>query len=308
MSWLSKLTEKHLLIVGLALVGGVVFTNEIINFSYLSTWFLGLIFFFSSLKIDLKKVGQYLHDPYMLIVVNLMMLIVLPIIVFLVMNFVFPSLALAFLLLAVMPSGMTSPLLSEISGGNQGLALVLAVTTSLLAPLTVPFVIKFMVGTTVAVSFADMFYLLAIVIYVPFILAQIVKYLWNDLVIKIEPELKPVSVLLLGLLILVVVSKQAMTIMEGFSQGGIAFIYLGALFLFFIVLHVIGYFAVFWKKMEDRLTIVVCLTYMNFTLAIELANNFFTEPNVIIPVVLAVIPWSLMFVPYKYWVGRALNN
>ena len=39
---------------------------------------------------------------------------------------------------------------------------------------------------------------------------------------------------------------------------------------------------------------------MNFTLAIELVNEFFSEPEIIVPVVLSIVPWTIIFIPFKH--------
>ncbi|MFC1775414.1 bile acid:sodium symporter family protein [Patescibacteria group bacterium] len=296
---IRKFTENHFIIVGLALVLGVLYGNYLAQYAYLSTTLLAAIFFLSSLKIDLKKVRQYLGDKLVLAIVNIFMLFILPVAVYYVTNAIYPTLAIAFLLLAAMPAGMTAPLLAEISGGKQSLALVLTVTTSLLAPITAPFIIKTVAGAQVDVSFWAMFTTLAIVIYIPFIFAQIIKRFWQRAIDKVAISFKPISVILLGLLIMVVIAKQSDAIMAGFKNGDESIIYLAALFIFFLILHLLGHFAIFWKKRDERITITVCLTYMNFTLAIELANKFFTEPNIVIPVVFSVIPWAIMLIPYK---------
>ncbi len=296
---IRKFTENHFIIVGLALVLGIYFGEYFAQYAYLSTTLLASIFFLSSLKIDLKKVHEYMNDKLMLVVVNIFMLLLLPIIVYYSTILIYPTLAIAFLLLAAMPAGMTAPLLAEISGGKQSLALVLTVTTSLLAPITAPFIIKAVAGASVDVSFWAMFITLATVIYIPFIFAQIIKHFWQPAIDKVSVSFKPISVIFLGLLIMVVIAKQSDTIISGFQNGGDSIIYLIALFIFFFILHLLGYFTLFWKNHQDKITITVCLTYMNFTLAIELANKFFTEPNVIIPIVLSVIPWAIMLIPYK---------
>lgn len=44
--------------------------------------------------------------------------------------------------------------------------------------------------------------------------------------------------------------------------------------------------------------------YSTIFLAIYLVGQFFTEPNIVIPVVLSVLPWSLLIIPYKYLVNK----
>ncbi|MCG2695211.1 bile acid:sodium symporter, partial [Candidatus Parcubacteria bacterium] len=292
--------ESHYIVIGLAFIVGLFYSEMVLWMANWSTFFLALIFFLSSLKIDLKEVKKFFSDIPLLLLVNIFALFVLPIFVYYLFNLLWPSMAVAFLILSAMPVGMTAPLLAEISGGRQSMALVLTVTTSLLAPITVPLIIEVLAGASITVSFWDMFILLATVIYVPFILAQIVKKYWQGAINKTEHSFKYISVILLGLLVVVIVAKQSDIILGGFSN----WLYIELLFAFFITLHIFGYFVVFWKKKKDRLTVSVCLTYMNFTLAIELVNNFFTEPNILIPVVFSVIPWAIIFIPFKYWANR----
>ena len=169
--------ESHYIIIGLAFFVGLLYPDNILWASPYTTFILAVIFFLSALKIDLKKVLRQLNDKTTLLIINIFLLFLLPAIVYYTFGLFYPSLVVAFLILAAMPIGMTTPLLTEIAGGRQSLALVLTVTTSLLAPLTAPFVIKFLAGTSIEVDVLGMFTLLAMVIYLPFIIAQFFKYL-----------------------------------------------------------------------------------------------------------------------------------
>ncbi len=296
---LDKFIDSYFLIILASLLLGVIFSGQTVFLAQYSTLFLGTIFFLSALKIDLKEVVKYFDDKKMIVVANIFMLIVLPIAVYYLTSAIFPSLAMAFLILAAMPTGMTAPLLAEVVGGKQSLALIFTISTSLLAPITVPAVIKLVGGADVAVSFFDMFISLAKVIFIPFILANIAKYFWDDTVEKISYTFKSISVIFLSLLIIGIVAKQADAIIDGLF-GGESLLYLVLLFIFFGILHILGYFAVFWRKKPDRITITVCLTYMNFTLAIYLVDKFFEDPYIVVPVVLSVLPWSILLIPFRY--------
>ena len=297
------LSQSYVFVLIASLAIGVGFHSRVVFLAPYSTLFLAIIFFLSALKINLKESFRYLSDKKMLFSVNVFMLLILPVIVYFATEFIYPSLALPFMILAAMPSGMTSPFLSEISGGTQSLALVFTVSTSLLAPITVPLIIGVLAGTEVSVGFLTMFLSLAKVIFIPFILAHIVKYFWEEKVRVITKNSRPVSMILLGLLIVGIVAKQADAILSSI-QGGTSFIYLIGLFILFIAFHVFGYFLVFWRNKKDRVTITVCLTYLNFTLAVYLADQFFKEPHILIPIVLSVLPWSILLIPFKYFVKR----
>lgn len=294
---LAQLLESYVLILFIALFVGLVFADAIAPISAYGPFLLAAIFFVSALKIDFKEVRRCFRDPWMIIVTNVIMLLVFPTLIYGLSLAVLPQYAIAFLILAAMPCGMTCPLLAEVTGGKQDLALVLTVTTSLLAPLTIPLILGFFAGSEVAVSFSSMFMTLFEVVILPIALANIVKALWDKKISAASYAFKPVSITLLGLLIMGIVAKQAHTILE--ALRGSFLISLVALFFLFAFFHLIGYVATPWRPRPDRLTVSVCLTYMNFTLAIFLVGEFFTDSNIVVPVILSTLPWSLMIVPYK---------
>jgi BASS family bile acid:Na+ symporter len=291
------------LIVGLAITIGLMFSHQVKILSDYGQILLMAICFLSALKLDLKSIKSSLKDGKMLLVANILMLFVFPIAVYYVTLLVLPQFAVAFMLLASMPSGMTSPLLSEVSGGRQELALIITASTSLLAPFSIPFVIHLLVGSFVTVSFSSMIVSLAKVMILPIILAMIVRPMLIDSIKKSFFAFKPISLLLLGLLITGIVGKQSTAIMDAFHGG--AFLWsLIALFALFVVFHIVGYFAIPWRDRVDRITMSICLTYMNFTLAIFLVGQYFTDPNIVIPVILSTIPWSLMVIPFSWMVKK----
>ncbi len=267
-------------------------------------WFIAAIFFFSSLKVDGAKVLKQLTDIRMLFVSTAMMLFIFPALVYWVLSALGSPLALPFLILAALPAGMTSPLLVELAGGRPSLAMVITTVTSLLAPFTIPIVIKLLAGTVVKVSVGAMMLSLAKVIFIPFFLAQLVRHTVSEQKIGAAAFLfKPISVLLLGMLIAGVVARQSAPVIAGIYDGT-TFVLVCELTLFFITLHILGYFSLFWRDSRDKVTASICLTYMNFTLGILLADQYFNIPSVVIPVVLAVVPWALLFVPFRYTVAR----
>ncbi len=110
------------------------------------------------------------------------------------------------------------------------------------------------------------------------------------------------SIILLGLLIAGVVARQAETILDGIGTTiGYQII---VLTVFIAVSLLLGYFLLFKESCKDRVTISACFTFMNFTLAIYLAGEFFVDPNVVLAAVLVIFPWSLALPPYKWLIRR----
>lgn len=300
---ITQLLQSYVLIVILAMGIGLIFSKQVSFLSDYGQTMLAVICFLSALKLDLSTIESSVKDVKMLVIANALMLFIFPVVIYYLTRMIFPQYAIAFMILAAMPSGMTSPLLSEVSGGRQELALVLTATTSLLAPFTIPFVLHFLVGSTVSVNFGSMIWSLSKVMILPIVLAMVIRPMLVDSIKKSMYAFKPVSLFLLGLLITGIVGKQAVAILDVFHGG--AFVWcLVALFILFAMFHLIGYFATPWRDQKDRITMSICLTYMNFTLAIFLVGQYFKDPNIVIPVILSTIPWSMMVIPFSALIKR----
>jgi BASS family bile acid:Na+ symporter len=287
---------RYLAIVTVALFVGIVLPQWFSVLSGFSTVILGAIFLITALQLDVREVFRHMQHVRVIATVVLATLIVVPVAVFYGARLLVPELALALLLLAAMPAGMTSPLLTKVAGGREAFALVLAVTTSLLAPVTVPLITLVTAGSVVEVDVLSMARSLAYIIVVPFILGEVVKRLWPP-VKNISQRLHPLSLVLLGLLVAGLVAEQASIIREWAYSGDIV-VPLLVLFTFFVVLHGLGYVMTLWTRSSLRTASVISLTYMNFTLAIYLANTYFPEPSVVVPTTLAIIPWALLLAPF----------
>ncbi len=300
--WFYGLIESYIFILIIAFALGLLFSDQLRVFSDSIHLFLGIIFFLSALKIDLRDVGKNLVDLPLLVFANILMLIIFPVVVYFLCTLIIPSLAIPFMILAAMPCGMTSPLFVEMCDGKPSLALMFTITTSLLAPFTVPFVIKLMASAQVSVEFLPMFFSLMKVIFIPFLLAEVVKRAFSEKIRATAYTFKPISLLLLCLIIVGIVAKQADTLKEIVSISSV--LTLISLYLLFFLFHIVGYFIFFWRKREERLSIMICMTYMNFTLAIYLAGTFFNDPHIVIPIVLAVLPWSTLIAVLQYGLSR----
>ncbi len=294
---LRLLAESYIFVMVVALLAGL-FIPAMNYLVLLNTFLLQIIFFLSCLKIDIKQLKKSVKDWRFLLLANLMMLLGFPILVW-VFAQSFGDVGLALFLLAAMPAGMTAPLLVDVVGGNQSSALTLTVTTSLFAPFTIPLLVKLFYGASVNVDALSMFRQLALVIFVPFIIALLVRH-FIPRVQKIGHASKPLSIFLLGLLIAGAVAQHSAEILSFAKDWWQLFVFIGGMYVFFMILHVLGYFAFWWKSHEDKNTASITLTYMNFTLAIYLAAHFFPKPEVILPLVFSILPWATLLPFWKH--------
>lgn len=285
----------------LALAGGLLLPNLFGPFHVYSALLLQAIFFLTSLRIDFRGVWQEFRSWKTLFWITLWMLVFLPLGVFLLVKPFFPILALPLLLLAAMPVGMTTPLLTQLLQLNTSLALALTLLTSLLAPFTVPLLVSILVGSEQRIIEIDhLFITLVQVIVVPFTLAQCARWIIPRWVGVTRNWHKPVSLFCVGLLIAAIAGRYHEALHARISvEYGLGLIVMS---LFFLMVHFIGYWIVWWRSQEDRLTITFSLVYMNFTLAIFIAEKFFGDPTIIFYTILSILPWNIGMFIFQRWV------
>jgi len=289
--------EIYTLIPILAMVSGLALPDIFLPFSRLSAVLVAGIFFITALKMDLQGVFKEFKDMRLLALETSIMLVIFPIVTYLIAATFFNSLAVPLMLLAAMPAGMSSPLLTDLVGGRKNLAVVLTLLTSILAPLTIPLVIQILVGSQVSLNYISMFTSLSIVIVMPLVLAQIVLRITPQLVKKTSWLHRPLSVVMLSLIIGGAVADQSIPILTSIGTGD-AWTILMVLFVCFILFFVVGYIAPRWRSHGDRLASAICLAYMNFSLAIYIAEIYFPQEKVLVPLALSVLPWTLTFIPF----------
>ncbi len=299
--YFALLVQSYIFIAVISLLAGLLFADELAAYAYLGTVFLQIIFFLSALKIDFEALRKAAGAWKSLIVVNLFMLIVLPALTYVIALLVVPQLAVALMLLAAMPAGLTTPLLTEVVKGNMELSLILTITTSLLAPITIPLVLAVLIGAQVELSLLEMFLKLVNILVVPFVVALITKRFFHVQVSRSMYTFKPISLLLLGGLIAVLVAPQADYILEALQSS--AWVLL-VMIVFYILLHVAGYYLTPWLPHADRVTVAVSVTYMNFVLSLFIASEFIKDPVVMMALVVQIVPWALMLIPFKYMINK----
>lgn len=286
-----------------SIILGLLFAPQFLILRPLATIFLMIILFLAALKLNLKEIFisfDERKEQITIVIVTVYILIILPLTVYFITNFIYPSLAPALFILSLAPVGMTVPFLIDLMKGNKGLALILVTTTSLLAPFTIPFLISLIFKDTVDVNFMRMLINLAKIIFIPFILAWTIKYFFSKKIDKISGKFNRISTFLLGLLFATIIATHSEIIKRAFSTLD-GFFYLIALFLLFIFIYIISFLLFYKIKKEENFTIIVCSVLMNFVLMIVIVSDFFYQyDKIIVPIILSIIPWTISLIILKY--------
>ncbi len=300
-----RLDDLPFIGLALALMAGLMVPSWFVSYHSWTSGLLQFIFFVSGLRIDLRSVISELRDRKLFAVVVSLRLVLFPMLVSVVATWFFPSLLAPLVLLAAMPAGMTSPLFVDMIRGNVPLALLLTIGTSLLSVVTLPIVLGSLNDEAVIYDLWRTFQSLFFVMVVPLAMAQFIRLsaLGQDIVLRSVGVLRTGSVFALWLLIAVIASKHSESIRQVFS-GSEAVRDFFIMSVLLAVFHWLSYALCFWRSKKDRITVVLSLSYMNFTLAIFLAETFFRDPAMILVVILSMLPWNMGLLIFQWLVRR----
>jgi len=299
-------SENQIMVVLFGIIVGLIFPKLFAPLAPYTTHMLILIFFCSSLRLELKEIIAYAKDWKMLSMVNGFMLIFLPILMWLPLVLFAPDWAMAFLILGAMPTGMTIALIADLFGGKTTLALVVTATTSLLAPLTVPFVFWVTIGQVVPIPVVALFTNLFITIVLPFIVAMFVKNKKPKFVIKHDFWWREISIITFGILIATIVADTVGAegrITLSFRDAGLVTVML----IYMSALVTISYFMSWWRTNSEKATIALCIVYLNNTLSLYIANKFFPDARLMTQLVILLLVINFLLPPFRLIAARAIE-
>jgi BASS family bile acid:Na+ symporter len=260
----------------------------------------------SGFRIDLVSIITEFRDAKLLLVVGFLRLLAFPLFVAGLARVFFPELLAPLVLLSAMPAGMTSPLFVDMIRGNVPLSLFVTAGTSLLSVFSLPIILSSLGSGTATFEPSAIFRTLFTVMILPLFLAQLVRIsvFGRHVVAKSQTIGRMGSIVALWLLIAAIASKHSPEILSGLvSDASVkAFFLMSGLLILF---HVACYFACFWRSRKDRLTVTLSLSYMNFTLAIFLAESVFRDPGAVMVVILSMLPWNIGLLLFQWFVRRS---
>lgn len=273
----NLLHNNQITVVLLGIILGLLFPGTFSPLNEYTTQLLILVFFFSSLRLSLEEILNYGKDWRLLFVTAFYMLLLLPFALFLPVRFFAYDWSVALLIMGAMPTGMTIALVAEFFGGKTSLALVITAVTSLLAPITVPIVTKIALGQAVPIPMLQMFWSLFLTIVVPFLLAMVLKKRIPKRIEAHDAWWRNISVAAFGLLIMGITAASASGTPVTFTlrdAAVIAFVMPWLAILIWAAYHITP-----WRRPSERMTVALCMLYLNNTLALYVADKFFRDLN-----------------------------
>jgi BASS family bile acid:Na+ symporter len=220
---------------------------------------------------------------------------IIPLLFFFSINIFNHELAIGILLLTAMPAGVSTPALTDIAKGNVSLSMSLAIVSQMIAPFTVPFLFWMIDFSGHSIDKLLMLKDMAIIVFLPMIIAQVIKKYFPIAIKKTQHLFTSCNVLLLFTFVYFAISSQRNSILE--NPSGMVW-KIAVLYLVFIILHIIGYLICFKQNKENRIAVAIGAAYMNNGMAIVLAASYF-KPEILVLMVLSELPWNTLLAPFK---------
>jgi BASS family bile acid:Na+ symporter len=281
---------------------GMFFPSFFKPLNSLNSTFLQIIMFGTGLRLDFGEVFRQLKDWRTLLLANGMMMIGIPLLISIPLTLFAPEWLLPFIIAASMPTGLTAPVIVSFLGGRTSLALLMSVSTSIVAPVTIPLVLKLLAGHAVSVNVLSMMWEIASVIVIPLALAGFIQSKAGKK--NIEKQDAAITLANVSAFGLVVASIASASFTKGSGSAysitidGLIIAFLMMVFWFGIAW--LSTTVLTWRDKKDRLTIAFCLIYMSYALAIWVADEFFRETMIAPRLVAIVILVFALFPVFKY--------
>ena len=262
-----------LLVIFSSMFAGILFPERASFLQPVPLYLMMLLLFLSFLTTQMSSVWNILksHGPTVIWLSFLKMLLIPTLIYFLFKEF-YPPYAIGALLLTGISTGVVAPFISGLVNANSSLVLVMVVISSLIVPFSLPFLVKLLAAQDVAIPLGKMIRMLSLVIFVPAVAAETLRYLSPSILNKLVSMRYPVSLFIFAVINLAVFSKYAdffrqnpATILEATCISVI----LGAVYV------AIGIFAQWKSTLKNQLAAAITFGNINNVLVIVFASEFF---------------------------------
>ena len=284
--------------------------------TYIAPIVLGLIMFGLGLGLTTNDFIRVIQQPKNFVVGFVCQLIILPVVALILVlifrNYIDLSieLALGVMIIASVPGGVTTNVMTKFAKGDVGLSISLTAVISLISIITVPFIIlnsAKMLGISIIseeITMGKIAVQMAAIVTIPVILGMIVrKYAEKFITSNISAVEKTTSVLFLIIFIGVWIEERD-NILRYIKEAGLVTLILN------IAMMIIAYYIAksFTTGMKQRKTISIECGLQNGTLALAVAKMIFNDellnlvivPTATYALIMYITGFALIFILRKF--------
>ena len=265
---------------------------------------LAFIMFSLGLGLSLSDFTRVFFKPRDFLIGLFFQIIVLPIVAIIIVLFwpLTPELAIGVMILAAAPGGVTSNVLTSYARGNIALSISLTAINSILCVITVPVILiaslsllgfgNLSEGKSLFSVSLQMFLIVTIPVLLGVALSKILS--------SFEKNAKKISIVLFTIVLIGAIISQRENVFSYFAQAGLVMLFLNIVMM--IIVYILSrYFRV--KKETFRCWLME-VGLQNGTLAIVVANTFFTSTVYLIPAAIYSLIMYATALPLIYFLRR----
>ena len=211
-----------------------------------------------------------------------------------------PGLALGVMIIAAVPGGVTSNLLTAFARGDVALSISLTAVTSLICVVTIPLVLVFahaqLIGSAASdISITGTAFSVFAIVTVPVLLGLVMRYVAEGFAIRFEPVARRISTVLFVLVLAGAIAQERNNIIEYFAQAGLITLVLNVVMMALAWLLA----TLFASGRSQSIAITIECGLQNGTLAIAVATLSFGGGLTVVPAAtysLIMFATALLFV------------
>jgi bile acid:Na+ symporter, BASS family len=307
------IVDQFIVLMVAAFIIGMLFQPLAAALNPVILYLIMTVMYLSFLKMDFHLLSDEIKQWPIHLYLAITTLMIVPALVFYLCRFVLDLIgldttyAVGSLLLFSAPTAVLAATFTLLLKGKFERSLLSMVVTSFLAPLTMPFMLSSVAGSYVEFDYGLLTKTLFMVIVVPFLAATLTIKLFPKVKGIMSPQIPSISVILL---VLVKVGALAGFRDIIFNDIGQFFSLLLLSFALLIVVFIFGWFTLWWASGIDKITTGLITTWSNMGLALGIGNMLFkdTDPEVVLFLTVAVLPWHLSLVLVKMLARKVVVN
>jgi predicted Na+-dependent transporter len=233
----------------------------------------------------------------------LLRFLLLPLIIYYLLYTISPFYAMAFFLLFLLPSAVSSPAFTTLFGGNAGLSLKILVISSFLSIAVIPVMCQWILAHSVNLDTRYMFLIMVCTILIPFLLHLPLRS--SNPVKGFLIENTPlITVTGLSIIFIISVSKNKEIIL---SDPAKMIFYAALSILVYLALYVSGFYVNRGASLPDRIAYSVSSGANNIGLGVTITIVFFPgETNVFF--IVAQLSWIFALIPLRNFFRKAATR
>ena len=277
----------------LGMLAGLLLPEQTAIFQPCPVYCMMIILFFSFLSMQLVAMLKTIRSSILgICTYAFLKLFALPVVIYFAFRWLLPDYALAALLLAGISSGAGCPFFAGLFSANLPIVFGMVVLTSVLVPFTLPAMVQLLAGQHLEISFLAMSRMLCIVMFLPLLASEVLRYFAPSIPAKLSRVQYPVCLAAFIAANVGVFSKYAAYLREEPSTlvvGLFVAIALG------VISAAAGLLVCFWKPLEDSLAVIICFGIVNNVLMVVFSAEFFSHLEPIVGALYMVPFFGIVF-------------